>query len=75
MGGSAVSENDPIHEVARARSATIQGLRFIHAALGLDGVRDVLMETGCLVPLFDAFVDGVKAARELRDSVHEGATP
>ena len=60
--------DDPVEEVAQARAKTVDGLRFIHAALGLDGVREVLMEAGCLVPLFDAFVDGVKAARELRDN-------
>lgn len=54
-------------EFVKLRSAAVQLLQYARATRGLDGVRDVLMEADCLVPLFNAFVDGVKEARELRD--------
>ena len=55
-------------EYASLRLAAVKLLQYAHATRGMDEVRVILQDGGCLVPLFDAFVDGVKAARELRDA-------
>lgn len=55
-------------EFTSQRSAAVRLLQYARATRGLDEVRVILMEAGCLVPLFNEFVDGVKAARELRDA-------
>lgn len=55
-------------EFAALRSAAVQLLQYARATRGLDEIRAILHDAGCLAPLFDAFVDGVRAARELRDA-------
>lgn len=57
-------------EFTNRRLAAVALLQYARASRGLDEVRAILMDAGCLTPLFDAFVDGVRAARELR-----GAAP
>lgn len=69
-------QEDPVQAVEKTRVDLVKNLRFIRAALGMEGVRAVLEEAGCLTPLFDEFTNGVLAYRDRsEDSPPGGEEP